>query len=156
MRDKRFVAEHRGGPLKKEQHRQLIRWAVNCVEHLLPLFAEKLDHRIYTALATAKAWELGNATVGEARKAAVGAIALANESTDPAYIALARAAGHAVATAHMSDHALGAALYGLKVVKNTGGSVEAEREWQNEHLSPEIRELILTAMREKEKHFKIG
>jgi hypothetical protein len=155
MRDKRFVAEHRGGPLKKEQHRQLIKWSYGCVEHLLPLFAEKLDDRLYAAVATAKAWEQGRATVGEARKAALEAIVLANESTTPAAVALARAAGHAVATAHMSDHALGAALYGLKVVKNTGGSVEAEMKWQNDLLSPEIRELVLTAMREKLKHFKI-
>jgi len=38
MRDKRFIAEHRGGPLKKEQHYQLIKWACDCAEHVLCLF----------------------------------------------------------------------------------------------------------------------
>jgi hypothetical protein len=45
----------------------------------------------------------------------------------------------------MADHSLGAAWYGLKAVKNVGKSVEAEREWQNAQLLPEIKELILTS-----------
>jgi len=36
MRDKRFIAEHRDGPLKKEQHRLLIKWACDCAENVLP------------------------------------------------------------------------------------------------------------------------
>jgi hypothetical protein len=54
----------------------------------------------------------------------------------------------------MADHSLGAALYALKAVKNAGKSTDAERKWQNEQLPPEIRELVLTAIREKEKIFK--
>jgi hypothetical protein len=155
MRDKRFVAEHRGGPLKKEQHRQLIKWACGCAEHVLPLFGEKLDDRLKNALWIAKEWEKGNAPVGDAMKASLAAHALARESSTPASIAVARAAGHAVATAHMADHSLGAALYALKAVKNAGQSIDAERKWQNEQLSSEITELILTAMIIKEKSLKI-
>ena len=70
-------------------------------------------------------------------------------------IAVARSVGHAVATAHMADHSLGAALYALKAVKHAGKSVDAERKWQNEQLPSEIMELVLTAMSLKEKHFKI-
>lgn len=40
MRDKRFIAVHRGGPLSKEQHYQLISWAHTCTEHVLPLFGD--------------------------------------------------------------------------------------------------------------------
>jgi hypothetical protein len=54
----------------------------------------------------------------------------------------------------MADHSAGAALYALKAVKNAGISTDAERTWQHEHLPPEIRELVLTAMREKEKILK--
>jgi hypothetical protein len=82
MRDKRFVAEHRGGPLKKEQHRQLIKWACDCVEHVLPLPGETIDERLLNAIHVAKEWEKGNATVGNARTASLGAIAHANESSD--------------------------------------------------------------------------
>ena len=94
-----FIAEHRGGPLKKEQHRQLIHWAQNCIMHVLPLLGEEVDERLKDALEVAKAWEKGDASVGEARKAALGAIDVANESTDPVLIAIARGVGHAVATA---------------------------------------------------------
>lgn len=147
MRDKRFIAEHRGGPLKKEQHRQLIKWACDCAEHVLPLFGEVTDERLIKAILVARAWEQGKASVGDARKASVGAHALARESSNPASIAAARAAGHAVATAHMADHSSGAADYALKAVKNAGESVETERKWQDEQLPSEIRELVLTARR---------
>ena len=34
MRDRRFVAVHRGGPLDRERHRLLAVWAAECAEHL--------------------------------------------------------------------------------------------------------------------------
>jgi hypothetical protein len=145
MRDKRFIAEHRGGPLKKEQHRQLIKWACDCAENVLPLFGEEIDERLKNALNVAKEWEKGNASVGDARKASVASHAAARESSNPAAIAVARSVGHAVATAHAADHSLGAAWYALKAVKNAGKSVDAERKWQDEQLPSEIKELVLTA-----------
>ena len=39
MRDQRFVAVHRGGPLDLERHRELALWAAACAEHVLPFFA---------------------------------------------------------------------------------------------------------------------
>jgi len=149
MRDKRFIAEHRGGPLKKAQHYQLIKWACDCAEHVLHLFGEKIDERLKNALNVAKEWIQGNTSVGEARKASLGAIAVARESSNPSAIAVARSVGHAVATAHMADHSLGAALYALKAVKNAGKSTVAETSWQNEQLPSEIKELVLTARKIK-------
>jgi hypothetical protein len=145
MRDKRFVAEHRGGPLKKEQHYQLIKWACECAENVLPLCGEHSDDRLKNALLVAREWAKGVATVGEAMNASLGAHAVARESSDAASIAVARSVGHAVATAHMADHSLGAAWYALKAVKNAGNSTDAERKWQDEQLPPEIRELVLSA-----------
>jgi hypothetical protein len=155
MRDKKFIAVHRGGPLKKEQHRRLINWACACAEHVLPLFGEKIDERLINALFIAREWEKVRASVGDAMKASLEAHAVARESSDPVAIAVARAVGHAVATAHMADHSLGAALYALKAVKNAGKSIYAERKWQNEQLPSEITELILTARSKKEKDLKI-
>jgi Imm-5 like putative immunity protein len=149
MRDKRFIAKHRGGPLKKEQHYQLIQWAYDCAEHVLPLFGEKIDDRLIYALNVAKAWKQGNASVGDARKASVGAHAVARESSNSTAIAVARSVGHAVATAHMADHSLGAAWYALKAVKNGGKSIDAERKWQDERLPSEIKELVLTARKSR-------
>jgi Imm-5 like putative immunity protein len=149
MRDKRFIAEHRGGSLKKEQHYQLIKWACGCTEHVLHLFGEKIDERLKNALNVAKEWEQGNASVGDARKASLGAIAVANEFSNLTAIAVARSVGHAVATAHMADHSIGAAWYALKAVKNAGKSIDAERKWQDEQLPSEIKELVLTARKSR-------
>jgi hypothetical protein len=152
MRDRRFVAEHRGGPLKKEQHRQLIKWACDCARHVLPLFGENIDKRLEYALKVAKEWERGNASVGDARNAAFGAIAVANENQNPASISIARAVGHAVATAHMADHAPGAAEYALKALASQGKSIDAERKWQDKQLPHGIKELVLSS-RHKNKKF---
>ncbi|MGZ5242669.1 MAG: putative immunity protein [Bacteroidia bacterium] len=155
MRDKRFVAEHRGGPLKKAQHYQLMHWARKCAEHVLTLLEDKIDSRLINALQVAKDWENGKATVGDARKASVNAHAFARETTNPVETAVARATGHTVATAHMADHSLGGALYALKALKLGGKSIEAERNWQNEQLPEEIRELVLSSRAVKEKSFKL-
>jgi len=154
MRDKRFVAEHRGGPLKKEQHHQLMIWACDCAGHVLHLFGDEIDERLKNALHVAYEWTQGNASVGDARKAALDALTVANESSNPAAIAVARAVGHTVATAHMADHSIGGALYALKAVKSAGKSTEAERNWQNEQLPSEIRELVLSSRSMKEQLFK--
>ena len=149
MRDKRFIAEHRGGPLKKEQHYQLMTWACDCTEHVLPLFGETIDDRLKNALLIGRKWASGNASTGEAMKSSLSAHALARESSDPTAIAVARSAGQAVATAHMADHALGAAWYALKAVKHAGMSGDAERQWQDEHLPPEIKDLVLSARKSR-------
>jgi hypothetical protein len=145
MRDIRFIAEHRGGLLKKEQHRQLIKWACDCAENVLPLFGEKTDERLKNSLRIAKEWAKEGATVGDARNSSLQAITVANESSNQVAIAVARSVGHAVATAHMADHALQAALYALKAVKKAGKSIEAESKWQIEQLPSEIIELVVTS-----------
>jgi len=145
MRNKRFVAKHRGGPLEKEQQFQLIELACIYVEHVLPLVENKTAYRLINAINVARAWKLGKATVGDARKASLDAIAVARESCNPTAIAVARAVGHAVATAHMADHSLAAASYALKAVKSAGKSISEERKWQDEQLPIEIKELFLSA-----------
>lgn len=154
MRDKRFIAQHRGGPLKKEQHLQLIKWSCVCAENGLQLLGKIPDERLVNALLVGKNWAIGNATVGDARKASLKAIAVANESSNHVAIAVARAVGHAVATAHMADHSLGGAIYALIAVKHAGKSVEEARKWQNEQLPSEIKELVLSSRSIKEKFFK--
>jgi hypothetical protein len=144
MRDKRFIAEHRGGSLKKEQHKQLMIWACQCVEHVLPLVEKTVQLRLTFAIETAYQWTKGLATVGDARKASLDVIAVANKLTDPKEIAIARAVGHAVATAHMSDHSIRAADYALKALKHAGISIDSEREFQNKLLPTEIIELVIS------------
>lgn len=133
----------------------LMEWACNCSEHVLHLFGNSTDPRLLNALHVAKKWKDGYASVGEARKASLDAIAVANESSNPVSIAVARSVGHAVATAHMSDHSMGAGLYALIAVKNAGKSIEEEKEWQNQQLASELKNLVIPEMRMKEQMFKI-
>ena len=155
MWDKRVIAIHREGLLTREQHQKIIKWARKCSEHILPLIEGNIDQRLIQALFVAQEWEESKTTTGEARKASVNAHAVARESSDPVVTAIARSVGHAVATAHMADHSVGAALYARKALKYSGKSADAECQWQIEQLPLEIKEIFLTVMEEKEKHFKI-
>jgi len=149
MRDKRFIAEHRGGPLTKEQHYLLMQWACDCAEHVLPLFGETIDDRLTHAVTVAKKWTQGSASVGDARNASAAAHRVARESPNPIAMVVARSVGQAVATAHMADHSLGAVWYALKAVKHAGKSVDAERKWQDDQLPLEIKELVLSARKSR-------
>src|SRR5438045_2386170 len=67
MRDPRFVAVHRGGPLDVAKHRLLAAWAAECAEHVLLLFEEcSSDDRPQRAVEMAKAWARGEVSVGDA------------------------------------------------------------------------------------------
>jgi len=158
MRDKRFIAEHRGGPLSLDNHHKLIRWARECSEHVLSLIDGEIDARLLYALHVAKEWENENVTVGEAMKASSGAHAAARDASNPTSKAVCRSVGHTVATAHMADHSTGGALYALKAVMHAGKSIDEERLWQTKQLKQlpsEIVELVLTTMIKKSKILKI-
>ena len=160
-RNPRFVAVHRGGRLDLATHRLLASWAADCAEHVLPLFTAKYpeDHRPARAIEMARAWSRGEATVKEARQAAFAAHAAARDSTDAAARAVARASGHAVATAHMADHELGAAAFAIRAVRQASPASQAiaagEREclWQREQLPEAIRELVLSDEENRSKKF---
>jgi hypothetical protein len=127
----------------------LISWACECSEHVLHLFGKVADERLGNALSVAAEWKKGSASVGDARRASVAAIRLANECTDATASAIARSVGHAVATAHMADHSLGAAWYALKAVKSAGGNTDQERNWQDDRLPGDIKALVLTARKSR-------
>lgn len=155
MRDQRFVLKHRGGTLKNQDHYLLMLWACVCAEHVLPLVGKIIDNRLIEIIEVAKDWIEGNTTVGEARKASVLAHVLARETDNTIYKAVARSIGHAVAVAHMADHALGAALYALKAAKAANKSVADERNWQNQQLPNAIQGLILSTRPLKEKSLNL-
>ncbi len=153
-----FIAQHRGGSLRKEHHRQLMHWARECSVHVLPLLDQDLDKRLVDALQVAKEWENDQIPTGVAMKASLDAHAVARALSNPVSIAVARSIGQAVATAHMADHSLGAALYALKAVRQAGKSMEVERAWQEKQLQQlpsVIIELVQTTMAEKLKSFKM-
>ena len=153
-----FIAEHRGGPLTKENHRKLIKWARECSEHVLFLIDKDIDKRLIYALDVAKKWENDNVPTGVAMKASLGAHEVARQVENPVYKAVARSVGQVVATAHMADHSLGGAFYALKAIKLAKRDIENERDWQNKKLGElpsEIIEIVHTMWIKKELDKKI-
>lgn len=151
MRDKRFVAAHRGGPLVLAEHQLLAAWAADCAEHLLPIFElYSSDNRPQQAVEIGRAWVRGEVKTGVAQRAAVAAHAAARETAHKAAVAVARAAGHAVATAHFADHSLGPVIYGAKAMEAAGGSADAERAWQLARLPDEVRALVISALDQRQ------
>ena len=140
MRDLRFVAEHRGGPLTHSQHKALMTWTLLCVKHAMEHFA--VDPVLNNAMELGQFWVDGQASVGDARDAALACHALARSIDNPAEQDLARACGHAVATAHMADHCLQAARYAVRAVQKKSGTGDKELSWQASQVTNEIRELV--------------
>lgn len=152
MRDRRFIAIHRGGPLDRDSHVCLARWAADCAEQVLPFFVQGSgDPRPADALKILRDWANGKVKTGVAMKASVAAHAAARAATNPAAIAAARAAGQAVATAHAADHSMGALLYGLKALEASGKASAPELEKQlaklPQHLQAQVSEGILVRLK---------
>ena len=70
MRDKNWVLEHRGGSLKIDQQKQLMKWSIECVNHLLPLLNNNINEKITNAITVGNNWITGKATTGDAIKSA--------------------------------------------------------------------------------------
>lgn len=141
--DRRFVAVHRGGPLDRESHAALARWAADCAESVLPMFArQSTDRRPAKALEVLRAWAEGQVKTGAEMKASLAAHAAARKATTPTAIAAARAAGQAAGTAHCADHCMGALLYALKALVADGRKVENEFRRRVAKLPVHLREQV--------------
>jgi truncated hemoglobin YjbI len=157
MRDRRFVAEHRGGPLAHDSHVLLARWAADCAERVLHLFVRCSDDpRPQQALDIARAWAGGEVKTGKAMKASLAAHAAARQVNEKAAIAAARAAGQAVATAHAADHSMGALLYALKALEASGRSSGPELRLQLAKLPNHLREPVASGVSLRLKKLGIG
>ncbi len=127
--------------VRNSDHKTLAVWAIDCAERVLPYFEEKYpdDDRPRKAITTLQTWiDTGVFSMAVIRKASLDSHAAAREvgEDNPARSA-ARAAGQAVATAHVPDHSMGAALYALQAVHRAADAADAvikERDWQYQHL----------------------
>lgn len=149
MRDLRFKAERLGGLLKPEEHKLLINWALQCIQHICPLLHIEISQQINQILVVARKWSLGNATVKEARNAAIAMNELAKITTNLTDKFGIKAAGHTLATAHMADHAVVASKYAIKAFQNINNSVKSEIEWQINQLPIEIKEFMIKTLLDK-------
>ncbi|TAJ45634.1 putative immunity protein [Methanofollis fontis] len=131
----------------REDQMAMAAWAADCAERVLPHFERAYpgDDRPRSAIETCRRWvRTGVFRMAEIRGSSLAAHAAAREAkgNDPAVYA-ARAAGQAVATAHVPQHAYGAAYYALKAVAAAGGDAAGERDWQSERLLAGLREEIM-------------
>lgn len=130
--------------MKKSDHKTVAVWAIDCAERVLPYFEEKYpgDHRPRKAIETLKTWiTTGVFKMAVIRKASLDSHAAAREvGRDNAARSAARAAGQAVATAHVPTHSIGSAIYALQAIyratnaSDAHAAVAKERDWQYQHL----------------------
>jgi len=126
--------------VRKTDHKTLAIWAIDCAERVMPYFEEKYpqDHRPRQALETLQTWIDTGVFQMAIRKASLDAHAAAREvGEDSPARSAARAAGQAVATAHVPRHAYGPAIYAQQAIyraTNSMDAVESERNWQYQHL----------------------
>ena len=149
MRDKNWVLEHRGGSLKIDQQKQLMKWSIECVNHLLPLLNNNINEKIMEAITIGNNWIIGKANTGDAIKISREIIKYVRTLNNELEILITRAAGQAVATAHMADHSMGPVYYGIKAIKINGGSIDSEIKWQIGQLPNNIRELVVNGLKNK-------
>lgn len=130
--------------IKAIDQRTLAVWARDCAERVMAYFEEAhpQDPRPRQALETLQAWiDTGEFSMAVIRGASLASHAAARAvgQDNPARSA-ARAAGQAVATAHVPTHAIGGAIYALQALyratdpAQAQAAVDAEYEWQTQHL----------------------
>jgi len=99
--------------VKKTDKKILARWAIDCIERIMHYFEKEKpnDKRPRTAIKTLQKWILtGKFSMKEIRGAALDSHAAARAiKEDNSAKSAARAAGQAVATAHVLTHSIGAA-----------------------------------------------
>ena len=130
--------------VRKTDHRILAIWAIDCVERVMPFFEINFpeDGRPRQAILTLHQWiDTGVFKMAVIRKASLDSHAAARETgEDNAARSAARAAGQAVATAHVPTHSLGAEKYALQAVYRAANPAEAdaavsqERDWHFQRL----------------------
>ncbi len=137
----------------KQDQRSLATWAADCAEHVLPFFekAYPKDDRPRKAIEACRTWvHTGMFKMAEIRRASLAAHAAARETKEnSAACFAAHAAGQAVATAHVPQHAFGAAYYALKAVAaadpaGAEAKTAKERNWQARRLPNSLRQEVLS------------
>jgi Imm-5 like putative immunity protein len=153
MKPRKIAVTSLDGPIedlvRRTDHTTLAIWAADCAGRVLPYFEKKYpeDTRPRKAIEAVREWvRTGVFRMADVRHTSLAAHAAARAvpDGDPAR-SVARAAGQAMATAHVPTHALAAARYAATAVRDASSPSEAEsatikeREWQFRHLR-ELRE----------------
>ncbi|XUX00320.1 MAG: hypothetical protein TUN42_10635 [Dehalogenimonas sp.] len=135
----------------REDQKALAAWAADCAERVLPLFERTVpnDNRPRKAIEQCREWvRTGIFSMAVIRSASLSAHTAAREAPIEAAKYAARAAGQAVATAHVPQHGFGAAYYALKAMAaadpaNAEANVAREREWEAGRVPEHLRDEVL-------------
>ena len=139
----------------KQDQRALATWAADCAERVLPFFekAYPKDDRPREAIEVCRTWvRTGVFKMADIRGASLAAHAAARDARENnAACFAAHAAGQAVATAHVPQHAYGGAYYALKAIvaidpANAAVKIAKERGWQSRRLPKNLRQEIMERM----------
>jgi hypothetical protein len=143
----------------RDDHKALALWAADCAEHILPLFEEKYpnDPRPRDAIRTLREWvKTGKFSMPVIRGASLSAHAAARgvKKEDGAARFAARAAGQAVATAHVPTHAFGPVYYASQALAathppNLEAALAEEQAWQFARLPENLREWVVAGVKQK-------
>ncbi len=130
--------------VRKTDHKALAVWAIYCTKRVLAYFGGLYlaDHRPRNTIDTLQTWiNTGVFDMAVIHKASLASHAAAREvGEDNAARPAARAAGQAVATAHVPTHSIGAAIYALQATyratepSDADAAIAKEQEWQYQHL----------------------
>ncbi|MDR1073720.1 MAG: hypothetical protein LBL45_08620 [Treponema sp.] len=94
MRDKNWAVEHRQGILSIEQHKQLMKWTIHCVDHLSPLSNNNINEKMENAIHIGNKKIDGSTKTGYTMKAAREIIKFVKNIDNKREVAITRAAGH--------------------------------------------------------------
>lgn len=122
----------------QNQH-DLATWAMQCVQHILPLLHDAAEaDAVHDAFDLLKRWQNGQTDVAQLRQTGFALHKLAKEQQNPVATAVLRAAGQAVGVGHMKEHAPVCGDYAVKAVGLANGqnpqAISQERQWQLEQL----------------------
>jgi hypothetical protein len=130
--------------VSQTDQKTLALWAIDCAERVMHYFEDEFprDKRPRQAIETLKKWiATGEFKMAVIRKASLDSHAAARDvGENTAARSAARAAGQAVATAHVLRHAYGPAIYAQQAVFRASEPAKAElaaakeRDWQCKRL----------------------
>lgn len=114
----------------------LAKWSVSLAKHVLGCVEMDFEtlQEVNKAFEVNDLWQVNQASVNNVREAGIKIHSLARSSTSQIKKSVLRVVGHAVSSGHMSEHAMVASDYAIKVVgllsANDKDRITFERKWQ--------------------------
>lgn len=118
----------------------LAKWSLSIAKHILSYVEMDFEtlEEVDKAFAVNDLWQVNQASVHDVRQAGIKIHSLARRASSLINQSALRVVGHAVSSGHMSEHALVASDYAIKVIgllsANDQDKITLERKWQLDEL----------------------